>query len=53
MAELPKAYYPRAGQLPKELTPSSQKELDALIRIGWKLKGDTNVPSETVPESRP
>ena len=50
---LPKAYYPRVGQEPKELTPSSQKELDALIRIGWKLQGALNVPSETVPDSRP
>jgi hypothetical protein len=48
---LQKVYYPREGQEPKELTPSSQKELDALIRIGWKLKGDLNVPSKAVPNS--
>lgn len=49
----PKVYYPRAGQEPKELTPVSQKELDALQRIGWKIKGDLNVSPATVPNSRP
>jgi hypothetical protein len=38
MANLPKVYYPRKDGEPKELTPSNQKELDALIRIGWKVK---------------
>ena len=47
-----KVYYPREGQEPKELTPSSQNELDALIRIGWKLKGELNViPPKAVPNS--
>ncbi len=39
---LPKVFYAREGREPKELTPSSQKELDALIRIGWKIKGESN-----------
>lgn len=34
--ELPKVYYPREGQLPKILKPSTQAELEALLRIGWK-----------------
>ena len=49
---LPKVYYERQGKEPKELTPSSQKELDALIRIGWKTKEPDHVPSETVSDSR-
>ena len=37
MAELPKVYYPRKDGTRKELNPSSQSELDAMIRIGWKV----------------
>lgn len=34
---LPKVSYPRGkGQPDKVLTPSSQSEMDALLRIGWK-----------------
>jgi hypothetical protein len=33
-----KVYYPRANGEPKELTASTQAELDALLRIGWKTE---------------
>lgn len=34
---LPKVYYPRPGAEPKILVPSHQAELEALLRIGWKI----------------
>lgn len=36
MAEMPKVFYPREGQLPKILTPSTPAELEKLLKIGWK-----------------
>ena len=37
-----KVYYPRPGKTPKVLTANSEKELAALLRIGWSIKN----PSE-------
>jgi hypothetical protein len=31
----PKVYYPRKSGEPKELTPSSKAEFEALLRMGW------------------
>ncbi len=36
--KLPKVYYARLQGEPKELTSSSQAELEALLRIGWTLE---------------
>jgi hypothetical protein len=33
-----KVYYPRDGKPPKELTASTQAELEGLLRVGWKIK---------------
>ena len=37
-----KVYYPRPGKTPKVLTANSEKELAALLRIGWS----TEVPKK-------
>lgn len=37
---LPKVYYPRSNGTVKVLQPSHQRELEGLLRIGWKIVED-------------